>query len=26
MDLQKVECGAWTGLIRLRIEASGGHL
>ena len=26
MDLQKVECEAWTGLIWLRIEASGGHL
>ena len=24
MDLREVECGAWTGLIWLRIEADGG--
>jgi hypothetical protein len=26
MDLQEVGCGAWTGLIWLRIGADGGHL
>ena len=26
MDLQEVLCGAWTGLIWLRIETCGGDL
>ena len=26
MDLQKVGCGTWTGLIWLRIGSGGGHL
>jgi len=26
MDLQEVRCGAWTGLIWLRIGTGGGHL
>ena len=26
MDLQEVLCGAWTGLIWLRIETGGGNL
>jgi hypothetical protein len=26
MDLQKVGCEAWTGLIWLRIGTGGGHL
>ena len=26
MDLQEVVCGAWTGLIWLRIGTGGGHL
>jgi hypothetical protein len=26
MDLQEVGCGAWTGLIWLRIGTGGGHL
>jgi len=26
MDLQEVGCGAWTGLIWLWVETSGGHL
>ena len=26
MDLQEVEYGCWTGLIRLRIGTGGGHL
>jgi hypothetical protein len=26
MDLQEVECGAWTGLLWLRIGLSGGLL
>jgi hypothetical protein len=26
MDLQKLECGVWTGLSWLRIETDGGHL
>jgi len=26
MDLQEVECGAWTGLICLWIGTGGGHL
>jgi hypothetical protein len=26
MDLQKVEWGAWTGLIWITIRTSGGHL
>jgi len=26
MDLQKVECGVWTGSIWLRIGTGGGHL
>jgi len=26
MDLQELGCGAWTGLIWLRIGTGGGHL
>jgi hypothetical protein len=26
MDLQEVECGAWTSSIWLRIKTGGGHL
>jgi hypothetical protein len=26
MDLQKVECEAWTGSVWLRIVTGGGHL
>jgi hypothetical protein len=26
MDLQEVGCGAWTGLIWLRIGTGGGHV
>jgi hypothetical protein len=26
LDLQEVRCGAWTGLILLRIGAGGRHL
>ena len=26
MDLEEVRCGAWTGLIWLRIGTGGGHL
>ena len=26
MDTQELECGAWTGLMWLRIGTGGGHL